>query len=316
MSDTHRLRPSRFLLLLMLAIAPSAFAQARASALDVSADVDSMQTAQILGLDHKLRELHDLQAQHPFNTTATLEEILIRQDLLESIQAASLDVDNVLAEISNESAQLADLRFSLSSRRDRTVSRLNAAAFIAGSGLGVAASATQFTNLSTRTQNLGDGIGVGSGVASTIFSIMAVRRQKGPSGSVGVTPNMLAPLLGGTPILSTDYPPAVLQYLQSVPVSGDSTRGTRLERLKADWVQAGRLDPPGSVTRQQKIAVLTTSMDKNVKVSIDDLSDRIAMLTDVRGRVSLMKRDLRVLMRSYLSHALASSRTQVGLGPI
>jgi hypothetical protein len=29
--------------------------------------------------------------------------------------------------------------------------------------------------------------------------------------------------------------------------------------------------------------------------------DRIAMLTDVSGRVSLMKRDLAVLMRSYMN---------------
>ena len=42
-------------------------------------------------------------------------------------------------------------------------------------------------------------------------------------------------------------------------------------------------------------------MDTKVKISIDDLTDRIAMLTDVSGRVSLMKRDLALIMRSYLT---------------
>jgi hypothetical protein len=42
-------------------------------------------------------------------------------------------------------------------------------------------------------------------------------------------------------------------------------------------------------------------MDTKVKLSIDDLSDRIAMLTDVSSRVSLMKRDLAVLMHFYMN---------------
>jgi hypothetical protein len=101
-------------------------------------------------------------------------------------------------------------------------------------------------------------------------------------------------------VLSANYPPPVLQYLRSIPVSGDSKRGTRLEQLMEEWVRAGRLDASDPVKRQQKITVLSTSMDTKVKISIDDLTDRIAMLTDVSGRVSLMKRDLAVLMRSYM----------------
>jgi hypothetical protein len=56
---------------------------------------------------------------------------------------------------------------------------------------------------------------------------------------------MLAPLLDGTPVLDTYYPPAVLQYLQTVPVDSDASRGTRLDQLKAQWVQSGRLDLSG-----------------------------------------------------------------------
>jgi hypothetical protein len=67
------------------------------------------------------------------------------------------------------------------------------------------------------------------------------------------------------------------------------------------WGTAGRLDTSDSDKRQQKITVLSTSMDTKVKISIDDLTDRIAMLTDVSGRVSLMKRDLALIMRSYLT---------------
>jgi hypothetical protein len=84
-----------------------------------------------------------------------------------------------------------------------------------------------------------------------------------------------------TRVLSTYHPPSVLQYLRSIPASGDSKRGTRLEQLMQEWVRARRLDASDPAKRQQKITVLSTSMDTKVKLSINDLSDRIAMLTVV-----------------------------------
>lgn len=108
--------------------------------------------------------LRGLRAKVTNYPSTALEELVLRQELLESIQAAALEVDSVLAEIANERGQLADLRFSHQSRRDRTVNRLNTAALLTGSGLGIAVSATQFTVLNSRTQNIGDGIGVGSGL--------------------------------------------------------------------------------------------------------------------------------------------------------
>jgi len=52
---------------------------------------------------------------------------------------------------------------------------------------------------------------------------------------------MLAPLFDRSPVLSTYYPGTALQYLQTVPVNEDPSRGTRLEQLKGQWVQSGRL---------------------------------------------------------------------------
>jgi hypothetical protein len=229
----------------------------------------------------------------------TLEELSVRQEFLESVQASLLDVDSVLAELTNEQAELSSFRTALQARRDKKVGHLTTAALLTGSGVGTAVSATQFTSLSSTTQNVGDAMGIGSGIASTILSILAARAQNGPSGTVDQTPNMLAPLLGGTPVLNTYYPPEVLEYLESAPAGEDPSRGTRFEQLMAEWDKAGRLSENDSPQRRQKITALTTSGDPNVKVSIDDLTDRIAMLGDVRGRVSLIKRDLAQLIRSF-----------------
>ena len=265
-----------------------------------SPDTDSGQTAHVLGLEPLVERLASLRAQRACDSPATLDELTARQDLLEAVQKASLDADGVLAEIANEQGQLSDLRASLQARRDKTVGKLNAAALITGSGAGTAVSATQFTSLGSRINNFGDGVGIGAGAASTILSILATRMQNGPSGTVGEVPNMLAPLFDGSPVLNTYYPPSVVDYLHTVPANEDAKRGTRLEQLKALWVDSGRLDPSGP-RREQEIAAFTSSANPAVKVSIQDLSTRIAMLVDVAGRASLLKRDLAALMRSYLA---------------
>jgi hypothetical protein len=273
--------------------APVPAADGRALAL-----ASAQQTAQILGLDAMMQKLRPLQAARVANAPLTDEERSLRLQLLEAIQIATLDIDGVLGEIANERNELGDIRTSLQSRRDKSVSRFTTAALVTGSGLGIAVNATQYTFLSTRTNNAGDTLGIASGAASTIFSVIAAQRQKGPNGSVGDVPNMLAPLLGGTPVLHTYYPPAVLQYLHSVP-PGDPSHLTRLEQMKQSWIQLGRLDSSAAKKQQQTTAAATSSQNPSVKVSIDDLTNRIAMLGDVEGRVYLMKRDLSVLMNSY-----------------
>jgi hypothetical protein len=204
------------------------------------------ETAHIFGLDSKLQRLSTLRSQRPTDSPTTLEELSARQELLESVQASFLDVDSVLAELANEQSDLSSIRAVLQSHRDRTVNRLTTAAPLTGSGLGAGVSATQFSGLGSTTQDVGDAIGIGSGAASTILSILAARAQKGPRVIVEGTPNMLAPLLGGAPVENAYYPTAVLQYLQSSPRGEDRSPGTRLEQLMAEWDKAGRLSATGS----------------------------------------------------------------------
>jgi hypothetical protein len=161
--------------------------------------------------------------------------------------------------------------------------------------LGIAVNAMQF---SSSTANVGNGLGVSSGVGSTVLSIIGIRRQRGPQRSVGRIPNMLAPLFARQAALNSYYPQEVLDYLHSVPPGEGQHSGSRLDQLMAEWRQAGQLGPPGSAEADQKITRLTSSLDDKTKLSLDDLSDRVGMLADVTGRVALMKRDLAELMLS------------------
>ena len=260
------------------------------------AQEEANQTATILGLDASIRELSEVEKKRGCGTAPGMEELLLRQKLLETELTTTLDVDGVLAEISAERSDLTDMRSALQGRRDRTVGYLNAAALITGSGVGIGVNAMQ---LKDSTAIPGDYVGIGSGIASTALSLIAIKKMNGPKQSVGDVPNMLAPLFDEKTVLNTYYPPEVMRFLGSVPPAEDPGRGTRLEQMKAAWAAQGRIGTTSSGKDRAKVTALTSSQSKQVKVSIDDLTDRIAMLNDVSGRVSLMKRDLATLMHGY-----------------
>ncbi len=298
------LLPVAWLLAAWLLVGPSAAAQTQAPPSYALEGVETQsseikQVAEILGMTERLRTLQDLQGYAACNAAATLPELTLRQSLLESIEGSELDVESAVAEIDNERGELGNLQTALRSSRDKTVAKLNAAALITGSGIGAAVSVSQFTSLGSRTNNVGDSVGIGSGATSTLLAYLAVRKAHGPEQSVAEVPNMLAPLFDRPAVLNTHYPAVVLQYLKSVPPGQAGRHGTRLEQLKAEWAEAGRLDSTDAAKEEKKIVVLTTSGEKDVKISIGDLTDRIAMLGDVSGRISLMKRDLALLLRSY-----------------
>ena len=264
-------------------------------AFETLANRNAEQVAGILHLSELLNKLRTIRAQTACGSSASREELAIRQDILEAVEGSSLDADGVLAELESERSRLFELRAALQSRRDRSLGLLNIANLVTGTGLGIVTNALQFSDSTAKT---GDVIGVVSGFGSTALSVISLRRQRGPQHSAGSIPNMLAPLFGRQPKLNSYYPGEVLQYLQSPPPAEGVESGSRLDQLMAEWKQAGRIGPAGSPKTDQQVNRLTSSLDTKTKLSIDDISDRMAMLSDVTGRVGLMKRDLAQLMRS------------------
>jgi len=78
-----------------------------------------------------------IRSQTPRESPATVEELSMRQAILETVVAASFDLDGVLAELDNERARLSELRVALQARRDRAVDLANVANLITGTGLGM-----------------------------------------------------------------------------------------------------------------------------------------------------------------------------------
>lgn len=249
----------------------------------------SENTARLVGI---LPELMRLEALAASPTPPDRWEVLwLHQRITEKVLSASLQVDATTAQIDNEIARANELRSYLSDRRDRTVNRANLLGIIVGGGLGAVGSGMQ---LSSSLNKTGDALGVGAGVASAGFGLVGIHAQQGRSSRFDFNSNMLAEFFDRPILEDSRYPSTIWTFLNEPAPTGPANQ-TRKQQLMQSWVQVRRIDSLGST---DKIERLTSQPSELLKLSIDDLEDRSAMLQDVRARISFLKRDLERLMTS------------------
>jgi hypothetical protein len=226
------------------------------------------------------------------SSAIAVEVLILHQQITEAVVMTSLDVDSVVAEIDYERAQILSARDVLSSARDRKISLLSLANIVAGTGSGIITNAMQFSD---RTALAGDGVGVGGGAAGVVLSIIGLRVQGGRA-SLGVAPNILAPLFRRTPESRSIYPRDVWTFLNTSPASDPRIHVPWREELITEWVQQKRIGPPDAPESQRKIDLLTSRIAEHRRLPLDVLTDRVLMLVDFQSRVALMNRGLRDLL--------------------
>lgn len=268
-------------LLLMSMLAPAVAAQS------VALSANAQQTAAIIGIKEIIDQFAEFRSQPP-STENTLRRLVLRQQITDAILETDLDVDATVSSIQREQTQLQVTRDYLSAQRDRLVGLTTAAATISGSGIGIVGSAMQFSD---KTAYAGDGVSVGSGVASTILSLLSMRLQRGGKAPIEIAPNMLAHPFGRPSERVSAWPDDVWAYLNATPPSGVRHQ-TRLESLIEDWTRQGRISSQPSTATERKIEFLTSSFSERRRLSLNDLGDRFSMLADLSAQVALMKRDL------------------------
>lgn len=256
---------------------------------------NALQIARIIAVEPLIARLSALTSTKDLNAEpgTSLEELLLRQQITDSIVAASLDVDSVLSKIDYEREQTVELRSILLWQRERAIGSTNLAILAIGTGLGVVSSTLSFTK---STSKAGDAVGFVAGGLSTLLWLRSHRQQRGGKRPAWVLPDMLAPFFSESEGLHSYYPDDVWTYLNSAPPGGAS-QGSRTEQLVAEWLAAGRISPLDSPQAKQKIALLTSTNAADRNLHLDSLSERGAMLADVRDRVSLMNHDLRDLLQ-------------------
>jgi hypothetical protein len=248
------------------------------------------EVAAVIGVAPLLERLE--QAPGRTNGILSLEALSLRQEITEAVIRAALEVDGVTAEIDNELANIAGVRAQLEARRDRVLLINNLASLVTGGIAGIAGTALQF---SENTQTTGNIIGVTGSAISTGLSFIGLRAQQGGKLTLASTPNMLARVLGEEAGAHSDYPAEVWAYLSDVPPTS-GTGDTRRVELMKQWTAAKQISGDKSPKAEQRIKELTSSSARPVKVTIDLLNDRAAMLADVKAKVALMKCDMSKLM--------------------
>lgn len=246
--------------------------------------------------------LDQLSSKRAANSPTSLESLAVRQEITEKVLAASLDVDSVNAVIDSEIEQIRSIRSDLQAKRDKAQNIINIASIVTGGAFGAVTSALQFK---PSTVNLGNGIGVAGGAGSVLLSIVGIHKQGGGRRTLSDSPRMLARFFGRQPdateAIPSIYPEEVWSYLNSAapsqPNLSQSNIVTRREQLILKWRSEGRIAQDASPKGERKIETTTSNISQIHRLTINDLDNRVAMLLDVRAKVSLMKRGLGEIVR-------------------
>lgn len=249
-----------------------------------------MRTARIIKVLPEINQLNELTHDQADASRITP----LRQQILEKVVAASLQVDATIAQIDNEIAQSNEVHGYLSDKRDKTVNRANLLSVLAGGTLGATSAGLQLPSGENKASSI---VGIAAGVVSSSLAISGIRAQKGATRLFDFNSNMLAELFGRPALEDSRYDPIVWSFLNDVAPT-DQEGFTRKERLIETWITLKRTDPPSTAAGKSKIDRLTSQPSDRLFLTIDDLEDRSAMLEDVRAKVSFLKRDLAALLLS------------------
>lgn len=278
---------TRCLAITTLALSALAHSQVKNDGTETSTE---MHTAQIIHVLPEINRLHELAR----NQSGDAKIVLLRQQILEKVVAASLQVDATIAQIDNEIAQTNELRNYLADKRNKAVNRANLLSVVAGGALGATSAGLQLPSGDNKGSSI---VGIAAGVVSSTLAISGIRAQTGGKRKFDFNSNMLAELFDRSTLDDSRYPPIAWSFLNDVAPT-DQDGFTRKERLVQTWIGLNRTEPPSTPGGKRKIDRVTSQPSDNLPLSIDDLEDRSAMLDDVRAKLSFLKRDLAALLLS------------------
>ena len=225
-----------------------------------------------------------------------------RQQEMERLVAAALDVDIATAGINNEINELTEEQVRLQSHSDSKVKKLT----IAGILFGVAALIGELIEFNEDQERLGSVIETAAASAGIALGVIVLREEDHGKTRRDLRFNMLAQMLERPALPTSVYPDVVWTYLNSeLPGTAGATPR---QQLMKHWSQDKLLGKNGR--DEATVDSLTSTPSRpngHVDLTLDDIQARIAMLTDVSARIALMKRGLRDLMSE--TNVEASSQT-------
>jgi hypothetical protein len=252
-----------------------------------SLDDSTREMAEQLEILSMLKELYSTQR------PTSQRNAWLREKIQETILQSYFDAASVQAEATREQSLLEFLRESLISRRDRSVEITNARNFIASGTLNTVGSALGFS--STAAPFPGNLNQLLSGMVSTSMSMYALKQNNGGKTTGLGAPTILAELFGRPTDMRTCYPESVWRFLHGT--SMDHPPKTRVQVLEDSWVSRHFLEPHGTALETAKVDMVCGAVRAGKRMTINDLSDEINMISDISGVTELMTHHLRDLLR-------------------
>jgi hypothetical protein len=232
-----------------------------------------------------------------------LKALLLRQDISEMVQAASLQVDGFLAEVDSESNHIREVKDTLTDRQNSNISRTSLGSNIGTAGGAVGSALALGANTAVTVGSWVGAVFGGFGASFGFWNYFASSRS--PKGCFpsktnskceyfecpnegtadrACSPAMLFSLFPEpTPFTEpfhSDYDPIIAKYLQEKD---------RKRQLIENWEEDSK-DKKGQI--HLEIDKLTASNLKPANFPIDQLSERQNKLSDLRALVARINRDL------------------------
>lgn len=257
---------------------------------------------------------------HSYSSIA-IRRLQLKQELVEKILIANLQVRDVVARIEKETTDLDRLSGFLEANRDRAIKLNSFANGIGGGALNEIGQAGEM-----RVNEVpGEIVELLAGGVVTTLSAISLYKQSGGKKYMKPKANMLAKIFKLPTEPESDYPALVWSYLNRSPINNDSSSAgssnsgstmpgnassgtavnnkatgqaeprTRLDELLRKWQRYKFIGAPKDPRNRVRINTLTNTHPSGT-VNIALLSDRIDMLADVRAAVYQLDRDLLELM--------------------
>jgi len=210
-----------------------------------------------------------------------------------------LQCQAVIAQIETETAEVLEVKSVMEGGRDKS-SRTNAKANVWANGslssIGNLMQMPFETAPDSRYEFPGEIIEAAGTIMATGLGTIALHQSKGTGLSANIEPNMLAKILKRPNDSKTEYPDVIWHYLNSGPPGTKKDGPSRRDLLVKRWVELGRLPPVNTDKGRQYARILAGTIPQKKTVTIDMLSDRAAMLLDLKAEVNQIYRELLNMM--------------------
>jgi len=246
---------------------------------------ESLLTANILGMTPLLSEWAEKSKRKQLSD---IQELALKQKIINKIILANLEVASTLAYIDCEGERTDHLRDRLQRHETKRLENLTLASIIVGAGTVVAAGALALGG-ATNAGNIASIVG---GTTEGGLGIYAAQSRE----IVDSEPqrNMLYEIWNG-PSNSSVFPQVVWRYLNSPMTPGDPL--TIRDTLKKEWGTEEQLGRPGGETEKRRMAQI---IGNDGTYNMDDLRAREGMEDLVEARISMFNQNLAQLLREFL----------------